>query len=169
MIWFAHLGAVEANLLPFPIGNSYSKFANSTCVLLKSESARSRRQLRISVGVRLFVELKPPPVAAPVGSQNVPAPVRPSTKFAKLPTLNVSKSDVLPFRLDPESPDVLPVNWRSKLGTVAPGHGMTGPLGFLGSRRVVPSTKVQPRARLRTPVLKALRKPGPLMETWFKS
>src|SRR6266403_5202318 len=68
MIWFAHLGAVEANLLPFPIGNSYSTFANSTCVLLKSESARSRRQLRISVGVRLFVELKPPPVAAPVGS-----------------------------------------------------------------------------------------------------
>ena len=68
MIWFAQLGADEANLLPLPIGNSYSKLASNTCVLLKSERARSRRQLWISVGVRLFVVLKPPPVAAPVGS-----------------------------------------------------------------------------------------------------
>src|SRR5438876_6780055 len=68
IIWFAQPGADEATFLPLPTGSSYSKLASSTCVLLKSESARSSRQLWISVGVRLFVVLKPPPVAAPVGS-----------------------------------------------------------------------------------------------------
>src|SRR5216683_3729339 len=67
-IWFAQLGMDEATFLPLPMGSSYSKLVSRTCLLLKSESARSRRQLRISVGVRLFVVLKPPPVAAPVGS-----------------------------------------------------------------------------------------------------
>src|SRR6266403_5373134 len=68
IISFAQRGADEATLLPLPKGSSYSKLASRTCVLLKSESARSSRQLWISVGVRLFVVLKPPPVAAPVGS-----------------------------------------------------------------------------------------------------
>ena len=71
MIWLAQPGADEASLLPLPIGNSYSKFASSTCVLLKSDSARSRRQLWMSAGVRLFVVLRPPPVAAPVGSTDM--------------------------------------------------------------------------------------------------
>src|SRR5258708_32825649 len=68
IISFAQRGADEATLLPLPKGSSYSKLVSSTCVLLKSESARSSLQLWISVGVRLFVWLRPPPVAAPVGS-----------------------------------------------------------------------------------------------------
>src|SRR5260370_38156240 len=58
IIWFAQRGADETSFLPLPIGSSYSRLASSTCVLLKSESARSSRQLWISVVVRLFVVLK---------------------------------------------------------------------------------------------------------------
>src|SRR6516225_6020049 len=71
MMWLAHAGAEEATFLPLPMGNSYSRLASSTCVLLKSESARSKRQLWMSVGVRLFVVLRPPPVDAPVGSTDM--------------------------------------------------------------------------------------------------
>src|SRR5713101_8497750 len=43
MMWFTQLGALPANLLPLPMGISYSRLASSTWVLLKSESARSSR------------------------------------------------------------------------------------------------------------------------------
>src|SRR5882724_6932684 len=68
IIAFAQRGTDGATSLHLPNGSSYSKLVSSTCLFLKSESARSSRQLWISVGVRLFVVLKPPPVAAPVVS-----------------------------------------------------------------------------------------------------
>src|SRR5207248_255501 len=72
MISFTHFGTVDANFLLLPTGNSNNKLASSTWVLLKSDSARSKRQLWISVGVRLkLVVLNPPPVAAPVGSTDM--------------------------------------------------------------------------------------------------
>src|SRR5215469_10400224 len=72
MIWLSQRGALAANFLPLPIGKSYSKLVSRTCVLLKSDSDRSRRKLWMSVGVRLkLVLLSPPLVLAPVGSTDM--------------------------------------------------------------------------------------------------
>src|SRR5260370_30918138 len=54
IISFAQREAEEATLLPLPKGSSYSILASSTCVFLKSETARSSRQFWISFGIRPF-------------------------------------------------------------------------------------------------------------------
>src|ERR1051326_2533825 len=65
-------GAVDMKRLLRPKGSSYSRLTSSTCVLLKSEIARSSRKLWTSVGVREKLDvLKPPPVLAPVGSTDM--------------------------------------------------------------------------------------------------
>jgi len=67
MIWFASWAWTEANFLPLPIEIRTASWPATRAVLLKSESARSSRQLWISV-VYGCLSSQPPPVAAPVGS-----------------------------------------------------------------------------------------------------
>src|SRR5262245_3626536 len=54
--------------LPLPTGSSQTPLAVKTCVRLKSERERSPSQLRMLVGVRELVVVRPPPDDAPTGS-----------------------------------------------------------------------------------------------------
>src|SRR6266576_7128125 len=53
---------------PRPTGSSQTDAACSTCVRSNSERPRSSPKLRMSVGVREFVLVSPPPEDAPTGS-----------------------------------------------------------------------------------------------------
>src|ERR1700726_3775072 len=54
--------------LPRPKGSSYTPVAVKTWKRLKSDRARSLRQVRVSAGVRELVVLRPPPDDEPTGS-----------------------------------------------------------------------------------------------------
>src|ERR1051325_8080369 len=61
----------EANVLRLPNGSHNSMLALITWVLSKSETVRSSRKFRMSVGVRLLVVLRPPLLEDPVGSTDM--------------------------------------------------------------------------------------------------
>src|SRR6266404_6455396 len=68
MIWFRTPCAPLRNGLPLPTGSSYTLLTVRVLKRLKSESARSLRQVRVSAGVREFEVLSPPPDDEPTGS-----------------------------------------------------------------------------------------------------